>query len=182
MKAVIALLLVFSLVCIGTAFAETDSGPATKTETTKPESKKAPASQPTKDEDVKPLWHDESKKVPSTTTEAIDSGKEMIGFAKEKKWFAFSAGAIWLLMFLFKLGRKKLDFMKGIPKRALWIAVPILSVAAMLLSKFQADLSWGAAFTVLSSGPSVAFLNDLLKRGLLGKEPSPMAGEKEESS
>jgi len=30
---------------------------------------------------------------------------------------------------------------------------------------------------VLFSGPSVAFIHDLLKRGILGKEPSPMKPE-----
>lgn len=109
-----------------------------------------------------------------TTDNALDKGKQLVELAKAKQWFAFSAGTIWLLMFLFKLGRKKLAFMSKIPKRVLWIILPLLSVAAMVLAKLQADLSWGAAFGVATSGPAVAFLNDFVKRGLLNKEPSPM--------
>lgn len=112
--------------------------------------------------------------VPVNTSEALDAGKEVVAMAKTKQWFAMSAGIIWLLMFLFKTGRKKLDFMAGIPKRVLWIVLPLLSVAAMLLAKFQGDLSWAGAVGVLTSGPSVAFLNDFVKRGVLNKEPTPM--------
>jgi hypothetical protein len=118
----------------------------------------------------------EPKEVPDDASAAIDAGKQMVEDAKAKKWFAFSAGGIWILMFLFKAGRKNINAMKKIPKRALWIAVPLLSVAAMVLAKLQSDLSWGAAVQVLFSGPSVAFLNDLLKRGIAGKTPSPMGG------
>jgi hypothetical protein len=126
---------------------------------------------------TQPAEPTEPAEVPKTGKEALEKGKELIELVKAKKWFAFSAGAIWIFMFLLKVGRKTLGFMKKIPKRALWIIVCLLSVAAMVLAKLQADLSWGAAVGVLFSGPSVAFLNDLVKRGLLGKEPSPMNGE-----
>lgn len=129
-----------------------------------------PTSQPVADPAMPP-------DVPKTPGEAMTAAKDLLDMAKAKQWFGFSAGAIWLFMFLFKFGRKNLDFMKKIPKRALWIMVPILSIAAMVLSKLQADLSWGAAFAVLFSGPSVAFLNDMVKRGVMGKEPaSPVSG------
>lgn len=177
MRKVITLCMLLSLVLAAPAFAQPtpkpeDKAPVTKAEPTKkadtkiePATTKAAASQPT-DEPVMP------PEVPKDGSAAIDAAKSLIDQAKAKQWFAFSAGGIWLLMFLFKLGRKNLEFMKKIPKRALWIIVPLLSVAAMVLSKFQADLSWSAAVAVLASGPSVAFLNDLVKRGLLGKEPS----------
>ncbi len=144
--------------------ADTKTEPATKK--AEPTKKEEPASQPTGDEPTEP------KEVPKDAGEAMDAVKQVVELGKAKQWFAMSAGIIWLLMFVFKLGRKKLEFMKKIPKRALWIIVPVLSVAAMVLSKLQADLSWGAAIAVLFSGPSVAFLNDFVKRGLLGKEPS----------
>lgn len=112
--------------------------------------------------------------VPTDASGAIDAGKKVIEDAKAKKWFAMAAGIIGLLMFGFKTARKKIDAMARIPKRVLWIVVPVLSVAMMLLAKFQDDLSWAAASQVLFSGPSVAFLNDLIKRGVMGKEPSPM--------
>jgi hypothetical protein len=148
------------------AFADPDVMPATKVEVTKKvEAKKlelkkeAAVSQPT-----------EPKEVPKDASGAIDAAKQLVEQGKAKQWFAMSAGTIWLLMFGFKIVRKK--FFPKMAKRVLWFVVPILSVAAMLLSKFQADLSWGAALTVLASGPSVAFLNDLLKRGIMGKEPT----------
>lgn len=116
----------------------------------------------------------EPEEVPKDAVSAIDAGKKVIEDGKAKRWFAMSAGIIWLLMFLFKTARKRIDVMKKIPKRVLWIIVPLLSVAAMLAAKFQDDLAWGAAMQVLLSGPSVAFLNDFVKRGIVGKELSPM--------
>jgi hypothetical protein len=113
-------------------------------------------------------------KVPADPGAALDMGKGVIADAKAKQYFTMSAGIIWLIMFLFKTGRKTIGFMKKIPKRVLWVVLPILSVGAMLLSKFQGDLSWAAAVGVLTSGPCVAFLNDFVKRGLLNKEPTPM--------
>lgn len=106
--------------------------------------------------------------------EALASAKDAVEQASAKKWLGFSAVVIWLLMFVFKTARKSFDFMKGIPKRVLWILVPLLSIAAMLLAKLQADLSWGAAVEVLLSGPVAAFANDLVKRGILDRDPSPM--------
>lgn len=145
--------------------AETKTEPATK----KPDTP-SPASQPAAGTDEPK----DPKEVPTDASGAIDLGKQVIEHGKAKQWFAMSAGIIWLVMFLFKTLRKKIDAMKKIPKRVLWIIVPLLSVAAMILAKLQADLSWGAAVAVLFSGPSVAFLNDFLKRGILNKEPSPM--------
>lgn len=129
----------------------------------------APASQPTKATGDDPAVPDQ---VPKDPASALDSGKKLVEQAKAKQWFAFSAGVIWLVMFLIKFGRKRIGFMKKIPKRVLWIIVPVLSVAAMVLSKLQADLSWNAAVAVLFSGPAAAFFNDFIKRGLLGKEYS----------
>lgn len=114
----------------------------------------------------------EPSEVPSDVGGAVDAAKKVVELGKAKQWFAMSAGAIWLFMFLFKLGRKTVWFMKKIPKRVLWILVPLLSVAAMVLSKLQEDMSWASASAVLMSGPSVAFLNDLVKRGVLGREPT----------
>lgn len=112
--------------------------------------------------------------VPETGEEALEGGKQLVDLAKTKQWFALSAGVIWLLMFAFKWARKNVSLLKRIPKRALWITLPILSVIAMLLAKLQGDLTWTAALGVLLSGPSVAFLNDLVKRGILNQEPSHM--------
>lgn len=157
------LLAAFGLLLASGAYAAPDAG--TKTDA-KVMATTGAASQPA--EPAMP------KEVAKDAGQAIDQGKGLIEFAKAKQWFAFSAGAIWLLMFLFKLGRTYVGFMQKIPKRVLWIVVPVLSVVAMLLAKFQGDLSWGAAIAVLTSGPSAAFLNDFVKRGLLNQEPSPM--------
>lgn len=168
MRKVIVLLVLAVLLAIPVIAGSTDAGPVTDvgkvTATTK---------QPVKAATDEPQ---EPKAVPKDTGEAWDKGKGLIELAKAKKWFAFSAAIIFILMFLFKLGRKKLGFMQQIPKRVLWIILPLLSIAAMLLSKFQGDLSWTAAMAVLFSGPGAAFLNDFIKRGILNKEYSPMRG------
>lgn len=166
-KAVLTIAAVLGLLMAAPALAAPDASGKTDAAVVKVDAK-APASQPaTADEPTDP-------NVPKDAGEALDKGKQVVADAKAKQWFAMSAGIIWLLMFLFKTMRKKIDAMKNIPKRVLWIVLPLLSVAAMLLAKFQGDLSWGAAVGVLTSGPAVAFLNDFVKRGLLNKEPSPM--------
>jgi hypothetical protein len=65
---------------------------------------------------------------------------------------------------------KSFGLFKKIGKRWSYLLVPLLSVAAMLLSKFAGGLSWETAFLTLTSGPVAALLNDFIKRGVLGKE------------
>lgn len=163
-RAVFTVAAVLGLLMAAPAIAAPDAGSNSDVVVIKADAKvvAAPATQPT------------DPNVAKDAGEALDQGKQVVADAKAKQWFAMSAGIIWLLMFLFKTARKKLEFMQGIPKRVLWIVLPLLSVAAMLLAKFQGDLSWTAAVGVLTSGPAVAFLNDFVKRGLLNKEPSPM--------
>jgi hypothetical protein len=112
------------------------------------------------------------KNEPKDAGEAFDKGKEAVSLAREGKWMAFSALVIYILMFLLKLARKNFNFMKNLKKRWLYIILGVLSLAAMLLSKFQGDLSWGAAMNVLTSSAATGVLNDILKRGILGKEPT----------
>lgn len=114
--------------------------------------------------------------VPKTPGEVIEQTKKVIETVKAKQWFAVSAGVIWILLFLIKLGRDKLDFMKKMSRRWLYIIVGGLSVAAFLLARFQQEMSLSSALTVLMSGPAAAFLNDFIKRGILGKEQTPSGG------
>ena len=113
-----------------------------------------------------------SKNVPESPSGAVELGKKAAAQFRAKQWFALCASIIWLLMFGFKTLRKTVPVMRRIPKRVLWIIVPLLSIAAMVVAKLQGDLSWDGALAVLLSGPAVAFGNDLVKRGLLGWEPT----------
>lgn len=113
-----------------------------------------------------------SENVPDSPSGAVELGKKAAAQLRAKQWFAMSASIIWLLMFVFKTLRKTVPLMQRIPKRVLWIIVPCLSIAAMVLAKLEGDLSWDGALAVLLSGPAVAFSNDLVKRGLLGREPT----------
>lgn len=104
--------------------------------------------------------------VPQDMDEALEAAKTGVEFAKAKNWWGLSAICIFVLMFILKL----VGVFKKIGKRWAYILVPVLSLAAMLLSKFAGDLSWGAAIAVLTSGPAMAMLSDFIKRGILGKE------------
>lgn len=106
--------------------------------------------------------------VPVTVEEAIVAGQEVIEAGKVRNWWGMSAGIIWLLMFLMKT----FGLFVKIGKRWAYVIVPALSIGAMVLSKLAGDLSWLGAIGVLTSGPTVALLNDLIKRGILGKEPT----------
>lgn len=164
-KAIVAAV-VLGLALSAPAFAN-DATPAKKADAAvKVDAKATATSQPAADVKM-------PDQVPKDAGEAIDKGKEIIEFAKAKNWWGMSAAIIWLLMFVLKL----VGLFKKIGKRWAYIIVPVLSVAAMLLSKFAGDLSWGAAVAVLTSGPTAALLNDFVKRGILNKEPStPMNG------
>ena len=89
-----------------------------------------------------------------------------IEFAKAKNWWGLSAICIFVLMFILKLT----GVFKKVGKRWAYVIVPALSIVAMLLTKFAGGLSWGAAIAVLTSGPAMAALSDLVKRGIMGKE------------
>jgi hypothetical protein len=107
-------------------------------------------------------------KVPTDVSGAIDLAKDTFKAGKAKNWWLMSAGIIWLLMF----GLKVAKLFKKMGKRWAYITVGALSLASMLLAKFGGGVSWEAAIAVLTSGPFMAFANDFVKRGILGKEPS----------
>ena len=107
------------------------------------------------------------KEVPQDLGGAVDLAKDAFQAGAAKNWWLMSASIIWLLMFGLKMG----GLFDKIGRRWAYILVPVLSLAAMLLSKFAGDLSWAAAAAVLTSGPSAALMNDFVKRGILAKEP-----------
>lgn len=103
---------------------------------------------------------------PKTAVEAIDTAKQGVEFAKTRNWFGLSACAIFIIMFI--LNAVKL--FDKIGKRWAYIILPVLGVAAMLLSRFAGGLSWEAAIAVLTSAPCTGLLWDFVKRGILAKE------------
>ena len=163
---VVASILLATLVCVPAIAKDASVAPDAKAKVTATEkavpavAKTAPSTQPAVDVKL-------PDQAPKDASEAIDKGKEIIAFAQAKNWWGMSAAIIWLLMFIMKLA----GLFKKIGKRWAYIIVPVLSIAAMLLSKFAGDLSWSAAVYVLTSGPSAALINDFVKRGILNKEP-----------
>jgi hypothetical protein len=111
---------------------------------------------------------------PTSLPGAIDKGKQVIEFAKAKNWLGMSSVIILLLMYAFKTLRKK--FFPSLKKRWLYIVMGALGIVSMLLAKFAGGISWEAAWLVLTSAPCAAAFNDILKRGILGKEPSTGGG------
>lgn len=107
-------------------------------------------------------------KVPEDIGGAIGTASSIIKAAKLKNWWLASAGVIWLVMFIMKA----LGLFQRIGKRWAYIVVGLLSMAAMLASKFGGGVSWEAAMAVMTSGPFMAYSNDLVKRGLLAREPT----------
>jgi len=106
--------------------------------------------------------------VPKDASGAIDLAKSTFRAGQAKNWWLMSAGIIWLIMFILKLTK----IFKKMGRRWAYITVALMSMAAMLLAKFGGGVSWEAAIAVLTSGPFMAFANDLVKRGILGKEHS----------
>ncbi len=136
--------------------------PATKAPTT------APSKVTVKDPKVKVVPTSLPSQVPTDVTGAIDLAKSTFRAGKAKNWWLMSAGIIWLIMFILKLAK----LFKKMGRRWAYITVALMSMAAMLLAKFGGGVSWEAAIAVLTSGPFMAFANDLVKRGILGKEHS----------
>lgn len=129
-----------------------DAAKITVTNTT-PASAPAPVAMPTS--------------VPTDASAALKLAKDTFNAGKAKNWWLMSAGIIWLLMFVLKL----VGLFDKMGRRWAYIAVGALSMAAMLVAKFGGGVGWEAAIAVLTSGPFMAFANDFIKRGVLGKEP-----------
>jgi hypothetical protein len=111
---------------------------------------------------------------PKTASEAVDTAKQGFDFAKARNWFGLSACAIFILMFVLNA----IKVFDKIGKRWAYIILPVLGVAAMLLSRFAGGLSWEAAIAVLTSAPVTGLLWDFVKRGILAQEPTtPMKPE-----
>lgn len=105
---------------------------------------------------------------PKTVSEAVDTAKQGYEFVKTRNWFGLSACAIFIIMFILNA----IKLFDKIGKRFAYIILPVLGVAAMLLSKFAGGLSWEAAVTVLTSAPCTGLLWDFFKRGILAQEPT----------
>lgn len=113
--------------------------------------------------------------VPDSPEEAVQMAQRGVEYAKAKNWWGLSAIVIFVAMFIMKAA----GLFRKIGKRWAYIVVPSLSLIAMVLAKFAGGLSWAAAAAVLTSGPAMAALNDLVKRGVMAKEiKTPMKKEK----
>lgn len=106
--------------------------------------------------------------VPDSPEDALAMAQKGVEYVKAKNWWGMSAILIFIAMFVMKT----VGVFKKIGKRWAYIVVPSLSLVAMVLAKFAGGLSWAAAAAVLTSGPAMAVLNDLVKRGVMGKEPT----------
>jgi hypothetical protein len=88
-------------------------------------------------------------------------------FREAKSWWLRSGIIIFLVTFILKL----MGVFRRIGKRWIYIWVPLAGIASALCSAFVGGLSWDAAWIVLTSAPTAALLNDLVKRGILAEEP-----------
>ena len=120
-----------------------------------------PASQPTPaPSDVKPA---------GTTDEAVQQGKDFVGALKAKKWWFASALGIYVLMFA--LGMFGVWTKMGTTWA--WITVGVLSLAAGIFLAFdKGGFSWSSFLTYMTAGPTIAWLRDFVKDGILKKAPS----------
>lgn len=106
--------------------------------------------------------------VPGSPEAALEMAQKGVEYAKAKNWWGLSAVVIFIAMFVMKIT----GLFKKIGKRWAYVVVPVLSLIAMVLAKFAGGLSWSAAVAVLTSGPAMAVINDFVKRGVMGKEPT----------
>lgn len=171
MRPVLMTMAVAIALCAPTYAGAQDTKPATKAAVTTPAPAPAPAQPVTKV--TQPVVTVAAQpqppaSAPTTVTGAIDTAKQGVEFAKTRNWFGLSACVIFIVMFV--LNAVKL--FDKIGKRWAYIILPVLGVAAMLLSKFAGGLSWEAAIAVLTSAPCTGLLWDFVKRGILAQEPS----------
>lgn len=121
----------------------------------------SPASQPTTaPSDIKPA---------ATTDEAVQQGKDFVGALKAKKWWFASALGIYVLMFA--LGMFGVWTKMGTTWA--WITVGVLSLAAGIFLAFdKGGFSWSSFLGYMTAGPTIAWLRDFIKDGLMKKSPS----------
>jgi len=101
---------------------------------------------------------------PQSPTEAVSAVKGAVAAAQQGQWWYCSAAAVFVLMFILKMAGL-------LAKMGRWkhVIVPVLSVAAMLLARFQGGVSWEAAIAVLTSAASTAALEEAWSHGILQK-------------
>lgn len=99
----------------------------------------------------------------------VELSQSLLSSLKKGHYWHASALVIMLIMF----GLKRFEILKHMG-RSKYIILPILSVIAALLVKFQDGISWEIALSVLVTCLSTGKLQELWEHGILGK----MHGEK----
>jgi hypothetical protein len=103
---------------------------------------------------------------PKDAGEALAAAQKAVEYVKVRNWFGLSSICILILIWVLKAA----GLFTRIGKRWLYVILPVLGVASMLLAKFTDGLSWESALVVFTSAPSMGLLSDFIKRGVLGKE------------
>jgi len=103
---------------------------------------------------------------PKDAGEAFAAAQKAVEYAKVRNWFGLSSICILILIWVLKAA----GLFARIGKRWLYVLLPVLGVASMLLAKFIDGVSWENAWLVATSAPSMGLLSDFIKRGILGKE------------
>jgi hypothetical protein len=153
MNAKLGLMMIISWLFCFPALAE-DAKP--KVETAKASA--VAATQPT------PAPVDPSVKQPKTTEEAVDASKDFIGALKAHTWWF--AAAIGIFLVLFVAGAFGLWVKIGTTWA--WILVGVLSLAAGCFAAFHKDgFNWASFWGYISAGPTIAWLRDFIKDGIL---------------
>lgn len=161
-----SILLLALLFLPGYALAQETKATDTKA-AAKVEAKAAKAETPATQPAPKPAPVDPSVKQPTSADEAMDAGKDFVGALKAKRWWFASAVGIFLLLFIlgvFKLWAK-------IGTTWAWVAVGVLSLAAGVFAAFdKGGFSWSTLLGYMTAGPTIAWLRDFVKDGLLKKK------------
>lgn len=103
-----------------------------------------------------------------TADQALVAALAALQAAQGRQWWLLAGLAVSLLMFLIKLVLQK----KGLwDKLGKWkyALVPIMSVLATLLAAFQGGVSWATALGVFTSSNTMATLQVLYDRVLMGR-------------
>jgi len=103
---------------------------------------------------------------PATAEDALDTSKDLTGAIKAKQWWLVAALLIFLSMFV----ATALKVWNKLGTLYAWILVGVLSLMVGLFAAFDAKgFNWSVFLSYLTAGPTVAWLRDFVKDGLLKK-------------
>lgn len=107
--------------------------------------------------------------TPTTSTDALKTGKDAVAAARSGNWWLFSALVVSLLLGAVKFVGTKFGSWWAKLGRVRYVIPPVLSLAAALLATFQGGVSVDAAVGVFTASWAMSSWQELYEHGIMNR-------------